>query len=103
MKTDVLTRFRTWLEVRLDIRERHAIANLFNNRYCFRIDYISEAQYLVGSAVCGMLPRGGNAWMCPECNKIHHPVSCSVFDGLQYPSCCKTPKGGRIQYGFKSK
>lgn len=81
--------------------ERLAIAKAFNNRYCYRVQYESDAPRLGGTARFGIFPRGGNRWMCPECNHIHAPTECSVWDGLHYPACCKTSAGNRLDYGIR--
>ena len=96
--------FRAWRERRRQIRddrERAAIAKAFNDRYCFRVEYNRNSPRLTGTAVFGILPRGGNRWMCPWCNSIHAPISCSAFSGLQYPECCGTPEGPRLDYGIR--
>lgn len=85
------------MAARRDIDERRNIAKAFNNRYCYRVQYEKNAAHLVGTA----MPRGGNRWMCPDCNKIHSPVSCSVWTGLQYPACCSTCEGHRLGHGVR--
>lgn len=84
-----------------DKRERVAIAKAFNNRYTYRREYVTGMDRLLGSAM-GMNPRGGYAWMCPECNKIHHPTESSVFDGMHYPRCCSTYAGNRLHYAIRT-
>jgi len=84
-----------------DMAERMAIASAFNNRYTYRKEWIRGKPELPGSGMYGIQPRGGYAWMCPECNRIHHPTRCSVFDGLHYPSCCSIPEGNRCFMGIK--
>lgn len=79
-----------------DLQERKTIAQVFNNRYTYRMEYVPNMERLPGSGMYGMTPRGGYAWMCPECNKIYHPVENSVFSGMQYPACCHTPMGNRL-------
>lgn len=81
-------------------QERARIAAAFNDRYTFVHEYVKGLPQLPGTALYNALPRGGYAWMCPECNKIHHPQECSVFSGLQYPGCCTTPYGNRHNYGI---
>jgi hypothetical protein len=81
---------------RTEIGQKAKIAEAFNVRYTHREEWIKNMPVLGGTAVYGMLPRGGFAWMCPSCNKIHHPISCSVFSGLQYPRCCGFPEGHRL-------
>lgn len=86
-----------------DKAERAAIAKAFNDRYTFRHQWKPNAERLPGSAY-GFAgpPRGGLAWMCPECNQIHLPTECSVFDGVHYPKCCNTAAGHRISHGIKT-
>lgn len=87
-----------------DRAERASIAKAFNDRYCFLTQYVEGLQRLPGTAYgSGITPAGGYAWMCPECNRIHHPTSCSVFSGLQYPHCCSTPEGHRLNQGIRTK
>lgn len=76
--------------------EKANIARLFNDRYTYREEFIQGMEELPGTAVWGLLPKKGYAWMCPECNKIHHPNKSSVFSGLQYPACCSTWDGHRL-------
>jgi len=90
------------MQARRDAAERASIAKAFNDRYTYRVQYAKSADYLKGSAMGGFLPRGGNAWMCPECNNIHHPTECSVFSGLQYPACCGHPEGNRLYANIKT-
>lgn len=80
---------------------KRKIAQLFNNRYTFKTEYVESGSRLSGTAYGGILPRAGYAWMCPECNKIHFPVNCSVWSGLQYPACCYTGHGHRLSHGIK--
>jgi hypothetical protein len=84
-----------------DADERRAIAKAFNDRYCYRVQYEKSAKQLDGTAMYGLLPRGGNRWMCPDCNRIHAPTECSVFSGLQYPACCTTALGHRLNCNIK--
>jgi hypothetical protein len=84
-----------------DKAERHAVAKAFNDRYCYRVLYDAKAERLTGTAMYGMLPRGGNRWMCPDCNRIHAPTECSVFSGLQYPACCTAGRGHRLDQGVR--
>lgn len=85
-----------------DADERLLIAKHFNNRYTFRKEWVEGKERLPGTGMFGFTPRGGYAWMCPECNKIHLPESSSSFTGLQYPRCCKYPQGHRLDYGIKT-
>lgn len=85
-----------------DRQERVAIAMAFNDRYTYRREYIEGMDRLPGTAM-GMNPRGGFAWMCPECNRIHHPTESSVFDGLHYPMCCSTFAGNRLCNAIKAR
>jgi hypothetical protein len=84
-----------------DIAERRAIAKAWNDRYCYRVLFDEKAERLTGTAMCGLLPRGGNRWMCPDCNRIHAPTECSVWSGLQYPACCTTGAGNRLSHGVR--
>jgi hypothetical protein len=59
------------------------------------------AERLPGTAMYGVTPRGGNRWMCPECNHVHAPTECSVWSGLQYPACCNTVAGHRLSHSIK--
>lgn len=81
-------------------KEKELIAKVFNDRYTYRKQYKENMPYLSGTSY-GVMPKGGNAWMCPECNKIHFPIDCSVFDGIHYPACCGTPEGHRLLCGIK--
>lgn len=84
-----------------DLYERHEIAAHFNDRYCYRVQYEPRAGYLKGSAIAGLLPRGGNRWMCPDCNHVHAPTECSIWSGIQYPKCCTTGPGNRLYCGIR--
>lgn len=84
-----------------DAKERASIAAAFNNRYTYREEYVKGLERLPGTAMGYGTPRAGFAWMCPDCNKIHHPTECSVFSGLQYPRCCTTPEGNRLCLGIR--
>ena len=100
----LLKALNAWYEKRekkRDSEERRAIAKAFNDRYCYRVLYEPDAPPLGGTAMCGLLPPGGNRWMCPDCNHIHAPVECSVFSGLQYPACCNTGYGNRLSHGVR--
>ena len=88
-------------EEQQDARERAAIAKAFNDRYTFRREWVEGKERLPGTSMFGINPRGGFAWMCPECNQIHHPEESSVFSGLQYPECCSHPKGHRLDDGIR--
>jgi hypothetical protein len=83
-----------------DAEERAAIAQLFNDRYTFRKEYVKGKELLKGSYYGFSAPSSGYAWMCPDCNRIHHPTESSVFSGLQYPACCKTGEGHRLSHGI---
>ena len=92
------------LQIERDQNERAAIAKAFNDRYCFLIEYAKGLPRLPGTAYgTGIAPHGGFAWMCPECNQVHHPHRCSVFSGLQYPACCSTPEGHRLNEGIRTR
>ena len=85
-----------------DKAERAAIAKAFNDRYTYRKEWVEGMDRLPGSAMGGINPRAGFAWMCPECNRIHHPTESSVFSGLQYPRCCSTGAGNRLNHGINT-
>jgi hypothetical protein len=85
----------------IDRDEKKSIAQMFNDRYTYRKEWVPDMDRLPGSAMYGINPRTGYAWMCPECNKIHHPTESSVFSGLQYPRCCSTYEGNRLDHGIR--
>lgn len=97
----ILASWRAKRAARFDIEERRAVAKAWNDRYCYRVLHDDLADRLTGTAMYGLLPRGGNRWMCPDCNRIHAPIGCSVFDGLQYPACCATGAGNRLSHGIR--
>lgn len=78
--------------------QKRKLAQLFNSRYTYKVEYVPNLPALPGTGFFGLTPNGGYAWMCPLCNKIHHPKSNSVFSGLQYPRCCDYPEGERLSY-----
>jgi hypothetical protein len=82
-------------------REKTRIAKLFNDRYTYRKEWILGLERLTGISLGGIPPRGGFAWMCPDCNKIHHPIKYSALTGLHYPSCCSYPEGHRLDYHIR--
>lgn len=84
-----------------DIAERVLIAKVFNDRYTYRKEYVITLDRLPGSRMGSVKPRRGYAWMCPDCNKIFHPISNHEISGLQYPKCCTTPEGHRLQFGIR--
>jgi hypothetical protein len=81
--------------------EKAAIAKAFNDRYTYRKRLIEGMPALPGSFY-GMPHQGGYAWMCPDCNRIHHPIADSVFSGLQYPACCSRREGDRLHEGIRT-
>jgi hypothetical protein len=83
------------LAKRKDAKARAAIAAAFNARYTYRHEWVKGLPELPGTHM-HFPPRGGFAWMCPDCNKIHHPYENSVFSGLQYPACCGHFRGHRL-------
>ncbi len=86
-----------------DAKERAAIAKAFNDRYAYRrIWKQGMGRMEKGTAMYGIMPPAGHAWMCPECNQIHHPLECSVFSGLQYPKCCRHHEGHRLDDGIRT-
>lgn len=88
-----------------DKAERVAVAKVFNDRYTYRHrwDISTDERIEKGSAMYGIMPKKGYAWMCPECNKIHVADECSVMSGLQYPRCCNTWEGNRLHHGIRTK
>jgi len=88
---------------RADVAEKARIAKAFNDRYAYRHQFVNGKERLEGTAMYGVTPPGGFAWMCPECNKIHHPTACSVFSGLQYPACCGHPHGDRLYSNIRTR
>lgn len=84
-----------------DRQERAAIAKAFNDRYTYRKRLIEGMPTLPGTFY-GMPHQGGYAWMCPECNRVHHPLSDSVWSGLQYPACCSRGAGHRLYEGIRT-
>lgn len=84
--------------------ERRRIAKVFNDLYTYRERFDkSKSDRLPGSGMYGFTPEVGHAWMCPDCNKIHHATSCSAFSGLQYPACCSYPEGHRLYHDIKTR
>lgn len=84
-----------------DKKERAAIAKAFNDRYTYLNEWVKDMDRVPGVGVYGFTPRGGFAWMCHECNKIHHPAKCDVFTGLQYPACCSSGFGHRLDHDIR--
>ena len=84
-----------------DAKEKAAIAKAFNNRYTYRQRLVAGAPMLPGTYY-GMPHDAGYAWMCPECNRTHHPISDSVWSGLQYPACCSRAEGHRLHEGIRT-
>lgn len=74
-----------------ETKEKAIIAKTFNDRYTYRKRYNEDAGVLEGHSFF----RGGFAWMCPECNKIHETTSWCPWSGLQFPRCCHTDEGHR--------
>lgn len=77
-------------------RDKRDLARHFNRLYTYGGKYFKPTGRLPGTAMFGVLPEDVGAWMCPECNTIHRPVSCSVFSGLQFPACCSFREGHRL-------
>lgn len=86
---------------KIDKLERAVIAKVFNDRYTYIKEWVPNMPYIEGVGMFGMQARGGYAWMCPECNVVHHPIELSTFTGLQYPKCCSTSKGHRLYLHIK--
>lgn len=85
-----------------EAKEKAAIAKLFNDRYTYCDTWKKNMGALPEPGLFGMDIEAGFAWMCPDCNSIHHPVSFSGIDGLHYPACCRYPKGGRLMFDIKT-
>lgn len=98
---DLLRRWRARRALDKDAAEKAAIAKAFNDRYTYRRRLVSGAPMLPGSFY-GMPHDAGYAWMCPECNRTHHPISDSVWSGLQYPACCSRAEGHRLSEGIRT-
>lgn len=96
-----LSAYRATAAHRADASERAAIAKSFNDRYTYRKRLIQGMPTLPGSFY-GMPHQAGYAWMCPDCNRIHHPIADSVFSGLQYPACCTRSEGHRLYEGIRT-
>ena len=90
---------------RIEDKKKAKIAKAFNDRYTYVNEYITNQPRLPGNSMLGPIfnPRSGYAWMCPQCNLIHHPYESSLFSGLQYPACCDTPQGHRLGRGIKTR
>lgn len=88
-----------------DKAERAKIAHQFNNLFTYRErwDTSTEDRIEKGTALWGIYPKKGYAWMCPECNKVHLADECSSMSGLQYPRCCSTPAGHRLYHNYRTK
>ena len=89
-------------KVRADIiasklkRDKFQAALAFNRLYTYNLPYFTEpVERLPGTAMFGILPKAVAAWMCPDCNNVHKPVSCSVWSGIQFPACCGHAEGHR--------
>ncbi len=98
---NLFTRWKARLAAEKDKAERELIAQVFNDRYTYRRVYV-EGKGWLGGSFYGCPHQAGYAWMCPECNQIHHPMEDSVFTGLQYPKCCSTPAGDRLRFDIKT-
>lgn len=87
-----------------DKAERAQIAKAFNDRYTYRHrwDTSTDGRIEKGTAMYGVMPKKGFAWMCPDCNKIHVADECSVMSGLQYPKCCHTYEGHRLHHDIRT-
>ena len=88
-------------EAEAESREKAKIAQAFNNRYTFRKVWDESKPMMPDEGMFGCHASGGYAWMCPECNKIHYPTGLSGISGLQYPRCCSTGAGHRLDEGIK--
>ena len=91
-------------DARILRNEKKKVAKVFNDVYTYRHQYRkTDDRIEQGSAMYGLMPKAGYAWMCPDCNKIHEVEECSSFSGLQYPACCNTRAGHRLYEKIKSK
>lgn len=91
-------------EERILRNEKKSLAKVFNDMYTYRMQYRQTSDRMTeGSAMYGIMPKQGHAWMCPDCNKIHEPTSCSTFSGLQFPRCCSTSEGHRLFSDIRQK
>jgi hypothetical protein len=94
MLSDLIEFLKKRRAERKDAANRSAIARAFNDRYCYRNTY---------KPIAAKSLHFGRAWMCPECNAIHEPYENSVWTGLQYPACCTTFAGDRLNHGIKTR
>lgn len=92
-----------WLKFTWDKHERRNIARAFNDRYTYRHVYVEGMPDLRVREGSVYSASSGYAWMCPDCNKIHHPHAYDPLVGLLYPQCCTTGKGHRLHEGIKTK
>ena len=85
--------------------ERALIAKVFNDLYTYRVPWQNEngERMTKGTAMWNIFPKAGYAWMCPDCNKIHFAEECSSMSGLQYPRCCNTGAGHRLDHDIRTK
>lgn len=100
----MFSRLKTWLAQKQEqakAQEKIDLAKAFNDLYTYRQQFVKGMPYLTGTYY-GVPHRSGYAWMCPECNSIHHPYEESVWDGLHYPACCSTPAGNRLDQGIRT-
>ena len=96
-----INNFLDYLSAKRLARNKRAIAKAFNNLYTYRFIY-DETKPLLKRNFFSDSISGGNAWMCPDCNHVHFPFEYCGIVGIQYPKCCKTPKGPRLEYGIKT-
>lgn len=83
-----------------DSKEKRAIARAFNLRYVLGAKFFLEETGKFdrkedGVGLFGIIAERGNAWMCPECNRIHASIRMSTWTGLIYPKCCSSAEGSR--------
>jgi hypothetical protein len=96
-------KWETWMIALEDARiarQKAAIARVFNNRYTYNVRFVEDQEDLPGYNNFGMKTKGGYAWMCPSCNRVHLANAISAFSGLQYPACCKHGEGHRLHEGI---
>lgn len=83
-----------------DREEKRRIAKAFNDRYTYRHRWVESKDELEGAGAWGLPVRGGFAWMCPDCNKVHMAISVSSLTGLHFPRCCNWSEGHRLNAGI---
>jgi len=91
-----LAAFNRQYQIGRTIKQKANIAKAFNKRYTYYTRLIEDSARLPSSELSNgttpsiYAPRGGYAWMCPDCNKVHMAMSWNGLTGLEYPPCCRT-------------